>query len=123
MVWPFSPRTRAGASAHPQPFARRMTRLFRRAFYFCLFVSLVFGGYAGFNYVRHFILHSGFFKVTAIEISGASPELEKDARAWLNRQFSRTSDNLCLIGGKFLAAGLGALPRAKSARVRKVFPE
>jgi cell division septal protein FtsQ len=122
MAWPFPSRSGVFPPARRDPFYLRAARLLRRFFFVCVALGIGAGGYLCVRTVIRF-LGSDYFKIRRVVVRGASDPLEKEARDWLAAQFARHGDNLCRLNKEFLAGGLGNLARARSASVRKVYPQ
>lgn len=124
MVWPF--RSHSGSLARPrhEAFGTRVTRVLRRAGWVCL--SLAVLTVIGFSarFIHQFVFQSGYFKIASIRVTGASPVLEDAARAFIQAQINSLDEqNLFKFDNHYTVEKLGDLPRAKSVRVSKVFPQ
>lgn len=74
-------------------------------------------------YVHHFVFRSDFFKVREIRVIGATETLETEALDAIGDVVERSGENLCSLSKKRLAKTLSTLPRARSAQVRKIYPQ
>ncbi len=127
MMWPKLDSPERGgrnAAAYRESFIERAARWLRRIVISVLgLAALAGGGYAG-ELLYRFTCQSEFFqlKSKSIEIVGASKPLEADARAELSDYLKNSTDNLCRLESKVIAARLTTLPRARTAKVSKVYP-
>ena len=106
-----------------QSFGARVSTWSRRLFLFCLLLSLVAGGFFGTRAVRRFVFETEYFKVRDVIVRGAGDALEADARESLRRHFERDGDNLAALDVPTLELTLTQLPRARDARVRRIWPQ
>lgn len=124
-MWPFSKKSgRAGRSDRSprDPFPQRAARFVRRLLWVCAAAVFIFFGYHLTLYIHHFVYRSDFFVLDQVRIYGAGEELESEARAKLAKLLDNEGDNLVRLNSRSLAAILGELPRARSARVTKTYP-
>ena len=105
-----------------EPFSRRAARTVRRMFLFACAAGLAAGGFVAARSVRAFVYQSDYFVIQKIEINGATDALEAEARSLLNEIFRDRGKNLCALNARELAATFCAMPRARGALVRKVYP-
>ena len=129
-MWPFSSPPGGRRRSRPRPVYREsfVTRSWRWARRLALLVFLggvTAGGYLASVHLRRFVLESPYFHIdpSRVVILGASEQLERDALECLAEVLPTCDNNLIRLNDDRLAEQLAALPRARSARVTKVFPQ
>jgi cell division septal protein FtsQ len=120
----------SGRVRRPVSFRRESIFVRVRRFVFgvaCCVISAAFGTgvFFGALQVRHFVYESDFFRIDndKIRIAGASATLQADARARLAGLLSDCESNLIRLDTAAVEAGMAGLPRARAARVSKVYPQ
>jgi hypothetical protein len=110
--------------AYRESFSVRTARWLRRLGWGLLALTLTAGAAAVGRLLYQFTYQSEFFRLDPLRVTihGASEPLEAAARRDLGRYLVDVTDNLCRLDARRLAAMLADLPRAQSARVRKLYP-
>lgn len=122
MIWPSRPRRAASSRLNQTPFRVRAGRFLGRVCVFVLVCGLIVGGVFVFRGVRHFVYDTDYFNIDKIVVSGASPELEKQARESLDTMLAMNANNLVRQDIGFIQAELGNLPRSLRVKASKVYP-
>lgn len=112
-----------GEQPAAEPFRRKLWRWTRHVFVCLLCAGGCAAAAVSAQYIRHFLYQTEYFAVREVRITGAGPELTREAREWINDPLARAGNNLARVDRRMLDNGLATLPRAKQVRVHKVYPD
>ncbi len=124
MNWPKF-RSRPGArprSRRRDSFMVRAGRVLRGVALTALAGGLIAGGAFAYYAIHHFTYESDYFTIREIIITGASGDLETQARQRLDEHLDYVGHNLVEQDADVLGDLLGRLPRARQALVQKIYP-
>lgn len=122
MIWPSRPRRVASARPTHEPFTVRAGRFLRRVFFVMLAIGLTAGGIYVARYVHHFVYETDYFTIDQVVVSGASPELEAQARRSITEILDYCGKNLVRQDIAHIHSELAKLPRALKVTASKVYP-
>jgi cell division septal protein FtsQ len=85
--------------------------------------SLLLGGFIMTRHIFHFIYRSDFFQINETRIEGASKDLERDIRDWLDNYLDEQGTNLCRMNPDSIRTSLDNLPRTLETTIKKEYPK
>lgn len=123
MKLPVSRRTRPSRRSKPLPFAERARVFALRAIIVvgCAALGLAVTSLGA--RLLGFTLHSSFFTIENVQVVGASPTVEQEVLALIAAIQNEQSSSLFALLSDRTRESVEQLPRVRSARVRKDFPQ